>query len=44
MRPAGGQNALEVRADDPFVALLEAWMKLEDRFARAADEASRFAV
>src|SRR5207302_2933276 len=44
VRPAAGQEALEIGADDPFVALLESWMQLQDRLARATDQASRLAV
>src|SRR5258707_759757 len=44
MRPAAGQNALEIRTDDPFVALLETGMQFEDGLARTTDQASRFVV
>src|ERR1043165_1698912 len=44
VRPALLQDAIEVRLHDALVAIVESGEELDDRFARAIDEAARLAM
>src|SRR5262245_28260372 len=44
VRPPLHEHALEVRGDDPLVAQFETGMEIEDRFARAVDQATGLAM